>query len=78
MMDRYGASKNKEGYSDPTPHKVINAEGKKQKAFYVFRTMVSVARLAGFYINDNLTIEDGDGVKYHSKDYLKSKPKPNV
>ena len=72
-MDRYDDTRNNEGYKDTTPHKVIKTDERKKKAFYVFRTMVSVARLAGFYVRDNLIIEDGDGGKYNSKDYLTPK-----
>jgi len=64
--------KNKEGYTDETPYKVINQEERRRKSFYVFKTMISAARLAGFYINDNLIIEDNEGNKYHSNEILKA------
>ena len=43
---------------------------RRQKAFYVFKTIISVVLLAGFYLNDNVTIEDRDGIRYRSKDLL--------
>ena len=75
----HGDKKNKEGYTDSTAYAVINAESRKQKAYYVFKTMISAARLAGFYVNDALVIEDGDGVKYKSTEILnRERKKPNV
>lgn len=71
MMDRYDETRNNEGYTDSTAHKAINSDERKMKAFYVFKTMISCARLAGFYVNTNLVIEDHDGNKYYSNDELK-------
>ena len=53
-------------------NKEIITEERRKKSFYVFKTMISAARLAGFYINDNLIIEDNDGNKYHSTEILKA------
>lgn len=73
-MDRYDETRNKEGYKDKTAHKAINAAERKQKAFYVFKTMIQVARLSGFYVNDALVICDSGGNKYNSNDILGRKP----
>ena len=77
MMD-HGEKKNKEGYADSTYYAVAHAEERKNKAYYVFKTMISVARLGGFFVNDTLVIEDSNGTKYRSNDILKSRKKPNV
>ena len=45
-------------------------EQRLKKAFYVFKTMISVARLAGFRVNEPIVIEDYNGKKYNSRDYL--------
>ena len=71
--------KNNEGYADGTAYAAMRADERKQKAYYVFKTMISVARLAGFFVNDNLTIEDNHGTKYHSNFILKKRDrKPDV
>ena len=62
--------KNREGYSDTTAYKAITHEDRSGKAFYVFKTMISVARLAGFYVTQALVIEDGAGTKYNSDKIL--------
>lgn len=76
-MDRYDDTRNNEGYTDSTAHKAIRSEERNKKAFYVFKTMISCARLAGFYVNADLVIEDHDGNKYNSTDILR-KGKQNV
>lgn len=77
-MDKYDDTRNEEGYKDTTPYKAITADERKKKAYYVFKTMISVARLAGFFINADLIIEDHDGTKYHSKYILPRRKKPDV
>lgn len=75
----HGEHKNKDGYIDTTAYHAIKADERKQKAYYVFKTMISVARLGGFHVNDNLTIEDNNGTKYHSNFILKKRDKkPDV
>lgn len=69
---------NKEGYTDPTAYAAIRSDALKQKAYYCFKTMISCARLAGFFVNDNLVIEDKDGNKYNSKSILKQHNKHDV
>ena len=64
--------KNQEGYADPTAYKVFISDERRHKAMYVFKTMISCARLAGFYVNDNLIIEDKEGRKYNSKEILRN------
>ena len=64
-------SHNSEGYVDTTPFKALQNDERKKKAFYVFKTMISVARLGGFYVNADLIIEDHEGNKYNSKHYLR-------
>ena len=51
--------------------KPIRIGERRQKAIYVFKTIISVVRLAGFYLNDNVTIEDRDGIRYRSAELLK-------
>lgn len=75
MSERYDDIRNKEGYKDITSYAVLKQETRKQKAFYVFKTMISVARLAGFYVTDTLIIEDSEGKKYRSTDVLKKTEK---
>lgn len=70
-MDRYDDSRNAEGYKDPTAHAAIKAADKRDKAYYVFKTMISVARLGGFFVNSTLVIEDAEGTKYQSDAILK-------
>lgn len=78
-MDRYDDTKNNEGYSDKTPYKAITHDEKKNKAYYCFQTMISVARLSGFYVNQTLVIEDSHGNKYSSDIIMnRKKKKPNV
>ena len=75
----YNDKKNKEGYTDSVAFAALKNTERKNKAFYVFKTMISVARLAGFYVNENIVIEDFDGTKYRSNDILhKGTKKPNV
>lgn len=69
---------NKSGCADPTAYAAFKSEERKQRAFYVFRTMISVARLGGFFVNDNLVIEDSSGTKYKSNDILKTRKKHDV
>ena len=69
---------NKSGCVDSTAYAVIKSEERKQRAFYVFKTMISVARLGGFYVNENLVIEDSSGTKYRSADILKIRKKNDI
>lgn len=71
-MATYCDNKNKEGYEDSTVAEVLRKEQTRQRAFYVFKTMISVARLGGFYVNNALIIEDSHGDKYNSDRILKS------
>ena len=78
-MDRYDDTKNKEGYKDTTAYKAVVHDERKTKAYYCFQTMISVARLAGFFVNQALIIEDKDGNRYNSDIIMnKRKKKPNV
>lgn len=70
-----GDNKNKEGYEDKVVSEVLRRDAMKQKAFYVFKTMISVARLGGFYVNNAIVIEDSHGEKYNSDKILKSRNK---
>ena len=73
----YGDNKNKEGYSDSVVAEVLRKDQQKQRAYYAFKTMISVARLAGFYVNNALVIEDSHGEKYNSDKILKSRKHNN-
>ena len=55
--------------SDRFDEKVLE-EQRKKKAFYVFKTMISVARLAGFRVDDPIQVRDYNGKTYNSRDYL--------
>ena len=78
-MDKYDDTRNKEGYKDTTPYKAITHDERKKKAYYAFQTMISVARLAGFYVNQSIVIEDSHGNKYNSDVIMnKKKKKPDV
>ena len=75
----YNERKNKEGYTDSTAYGAIRIQERRKKAYYVFQTMISCARLAGFYVNDALVIEDSNGTKYNSDDIMhRGNNKPNV
>ena len=63
-------NRNKEGYKDPTTYNAIRHDDRSGKAFYVFKTMISVARLAGFYVNQAIVIEDSSGTRYRSDKIL--------
>ena len=71
MDDNRLSKKNQEGYRDNTAFEAITAAEREKKAYYAFKTMISAARLAGFFVNDALVIEDHDGVKYDSRVILK-------
>ena len=45
-------------------------EQRRKKAFYVFKTIVSVARLAGFRAEEPIRIRDFNGTVYDSKDFI--------
>ncbi len=61
---------NKEGYVDYTAYKAIkSADGAVAKAYYCYKALVSVARLAGFNILGTVFLEDRTG-RVHKSDVV--------
>ena len=53
---------NSEGYTDFTAFKAMQAvDGADTKAYHVVKTMMQVARLAGFKLVSNVKLQDRDG-----------------
>lgn len=68
--------KNAEGYSDPTAYEAIRHEEEqqkeeaRQKAFYVFQTIFSVARLAGYQVIGDIKLTDWAGREHDSSEIM--------
>lgn len=65
--------KNKEGYTDYPAFKAQKSvDGAEIKAYYCYKTMVSVAKLAGFEIMEgNIRLKDRTGKIHHSEEVVR-------
>lgn len=62
-------SRNAEGYKDLTAYTAIKAvHGAETKAYYCYKTMLSVARLAGMKVAHDIVLIDSTGTKHSGKD----------
>lgn len=56
-MENQNPKKNPEGYTDLTPYQAIkNIDNEEYKAYKTFDTILHVARLAGFHIDEESVI----------------------
>ena len=61
---------NKEGYTDYPAYKAMkSADGAMAKAYYCYKTLISVAKLAGFNLLGTVFLEDRTG-KIHKSDVV--------
>lgn len=72
-------TRNKEAYIDTVPFEIIDKDEAERKSFYVFQTIFSTARLAGYQVKGDLTLIDWSGREHTSRNVMpKYKHKKNV